>query len=638
MELSENKYWKEIKESPLSKIPATIVIEEDFKHLMKKLEIPGVTELYDIFRDCRRISFEFHAKRDYMQAAELCQKIVTALKEPNILTLELLSERLSEIDFNERLMHGFLRTISSDVEENIFTSEAYFLSACTGGKYLELTKKILDTGNSTLLLLMKYAIKQNKKAFLRLLDEETELFNHLPNRSILYMTDFWNCCNLNALSKKNIELLLKKDNKGYVYTMHNCKIKILAEKQRTFNEIITVGVQDHKIQEIYSFLDDSLGVDEKLRRIRQLFHETMEWENFASEDSQFAAKALSRIPLMDYREQWKAFDLSIWDSFCLLVMKEKDPLVKGLLKEVTDANDIQIILNNPGNIDLHRLGITRFKENFVDLDANSHWLEGVIHTEKEPFRDFCLQGNATIVRKYYDSVDYEQQRKNVLLIAKAAACGKLEAVKYQNFSAEIGYTLPLEQKQLWKENLSIRKKEMSVAEYSDFYSCMTMGEVPQHTCMSYISGVYNECLLSIFDANKKVLYVKESGKIVGRAILRITKMSKDVKKLGFEDVENTEESTEKLAIFLEKSYVNGISGESFRKIQHMLFALAKKKADILGAKLLIAENYSELAGQLKRLTTNVYISRSKNGKQYLDSLGGNCEQGGYFKRGNFYTI
>lgn len=70
------------------------------------------------------------------------------------------------------------------------------------------------------------------------------------------------------------------------------------------------------------------------------------------------------------------------------------------------------------------------------------------------FQEFCLEGSASIVHDYYMHLG-EEQRKNVLLLAKAEIYG----------------------------------------------------------------------LLATFDANKKLLYVKEDGEIIGRAIIRLTKCS-----------------------------------------------------------------------------------------------------------------
>ena len=106
--------------------------------------------------------------------------------------------------------------------------------------------------------------------------------------------------------------------------------------------------------------------------------------------------------------------------------------------------------------------------------------------------------------------------------------------------------------------------------------------------------------------------------------------------LRFEDVEQTEVSDEDLVLFLEKSYQNGFSGEKKRAIQELLIHLASEKAKEMGIELLLASSYTEdLPGIYPKKERYVYVSRSKNGRQYLDSLGGNCEKGGYYKKGTF---
>lgn len=63
-------------------------------------------------------------------------------------------------------------------------------------------------------------------------------------------------------------------------------------------------------------------------------------------------------------------------------------------------------------------------------------------------------------------------------------------------------------------------------------------------------------------------------------------------------------------------------------------ALTKEKAKKMGVNLLLADEYTQLPEikHLEKKNTHVYISCSKNGKQYLDSLGGNCEIGGYYRQ------
>ena len=95
--------------------------------------------------------------------------------------------------------------------------------------------------------------------------------------------------------------------------------------------------------------------------------------------------------------------------------------------------------------------------------------------------------------------------------------------------------------------------------------------------MNYRDGAYNECLLSTFDANKKVIYVTEEDEIIGRAILRLTKLSDEGdKNLHFEDVaEDTPDNKENLVVFLERCYKNGFSGKKAAMIYRKLYDLAK---------------------------------------------------------------
>lgn len=73
-------------------------------------------------------------------------------------------------------------------------------------------------------------------------------------------------------------------------------------------------------------------------------------------------------------------------------------------------------------------------------------------------------------------------------------------------------------------------------------------------------------------------------------------------------------------------------------IYRKLYDLAQMKANLLGDELVLADDYNQVAernGFVKN-HSYIYVSESKNGKQYLDSFGGNRESGGYYVRGRFY--
>lgn len=322
-------------------------------------------------------------------------------------------------------------------------------------------------------------------------------------------------------------------------------------------------------------------------------------------------------------------------------LEQTDERVSSAANTARTGQDVRTILRNR-KPELFEMGLDAFKKAFTDLDTDSSWLKEQIEIPKEhmdAFTSFCLDGNASIVHDYYES-NCGQQAENVLLIAKATIYGLLDEVKYKDLHKEIGYTITPEQENTWKENITLLEGKVKTGEYTDFVSCMNIGVLPERTCMNYRDGAYNECLLSTFDANKKVIYVMEENEIIGRAILRLTKLSDEGNKdLYFEDVsEETPKNKENLVVFLEKCYKNGFSGKKAAMIYRKLYDLAKKKAELLGAELVLADDYKNVAERsgFEKKRSYIYVSESKNGKQYLDSLGGNCESGGYYVRGNFF--
>ena len=154
--------------------------------------------------------------------------------------------------------------------------------------------------------------------------------------------------------------------------------------------------------------------------------------------------------------------------------------------------------------------------------------------------------------------------------------------------------------------------------------------------MSYIDGQYKECLLSSFDSNKKILYATLNGRIIGRAFLRLTKgrltgsdVPADNSGFTFVDLEHPDARSERpkeregVTLFLERPYISGVGPEVARRVMRMFVELAGRKASELDTMLVLSADYRGEAGPGFTWTKYaVYISKSKAGAQYLDSLGG----------------
>ena len=624
---------------------------------------PGAMEIYQAGKHyCNHISLE--KDRDYTEVGDIIRKTKERMSSLSSKTgfgwsdpefvMEKYFDQASRIHFDRKLLSGYLQNISGfdkETLENSVLTEASFLAVCTGNRYLDLMTRIRTSADKTeqLSYLAIRCIKEHKNALLRLMDEKLDLFLHLSPKSILFDAQFWAFCNVNTLQEKDILTLLKKkkengrEYESFVYESTGVGYSYLSGLY-TFHELSLLLLQPQWIRQIYAGLDPEMRVDEKLRRIRQIIHDDIEKNGLTENNCQDAGIALSRESFSDYCRRRNIKDVSRNSMFHLMVYEAGNEGISRLADEAVTGRDVNIILRNRNLPELYELGLEGFKTSFISLDADSKWLEEQITIPEEHmdnFQEFCLEGSASIVHDYYMHLG-EEQRKNVLLLAKAEIYGLLEEVKYQNFQEEIGFLIPEEVKDEWKENTSITNGRIVTGEYTDFKNVMLIGERPGYTCMNYKKGEYKECLLATFDANKKVLYVKEDSEIIGRAIIRLTKCSdskKETSGLHFADVGNENAgSDEKLVLFLERCYFNGFDGPKKERIYHSLYELAKKKAGQMGVELVLASDYGSIArkNNFLRESSYMYISKSKNGSQYLDSLGGNCEKGGRYVEGNFY--
>ena len=294
------------------------------------------------------------------------------------------------------------------------------------------------------------------------------------------------------------------------------------------------------------------------------------------------------------------------------------------------------------------------KENIEDIDI--YWGKLVdkmsfdkhfINENKNHIKRFLLNNGAELALTYCKG-RYDYELATFKKIVKAELMGQFRKLKYytDDLHREISFDLTPQQVGMWQaNNMTISDGEIVVREYDDFYSTMILGELPQHTCLSYKNGMYNHCLMACFDSNKKILYAKIGSKIVARAMVRLTKGTysnnrNNKNKLSFVDLENMQpdedrnpEKDEYLTIFLEKAYISGLSPIEKNKIKNMFISLLEKKAVNMNALLVLSNFYSDVASSEYIVTRYyMYISKSKAGSQYLDSLSGEntvTEEGQY---------
>ena len=197
---------------------------------------------------------------------------------------------------------------------------------------------------------------------------------------------------------------------------------------------------------------------------------------------------------------------------------------------------------------------------------------------------------------------------------------------------EIAFPLKKDVEELWKENLLRVDGSWRIWEEDSLLPIMQIGELPLRNCISYRNGPNCDCLLSCFDANKKLVFIEHNGKIVFRAIIRLTKGSfvaaDERKTIEFVDVtaksKSRENKAEELVLFLERYHQSGLNEQEIQKAVNLTVMLVREKAEKLGARLVLSRRYKNVLENKNYVLTNfyIYISASKNGSQYLDSLGG----------------
>ena len=276
-----------------------------------------------------------------------------------------------------------------------------------------------------------------------------------------------------------------------------------------------------------------------------------------------------------------------------------------------------------------------------------------IAENRERIIRFIFEDGAHIMKIYCGS--QPKKLDDLRRLVSAELMGRFKELKYyqDDLSHEIDYPVTEWQKKIWMENSREEQGELAVWEEDGLLPIMQMGVKPHVTCLSYNGGIYSQCLLACHDANKKVLYLSYRGKVVLRAAIRLTKGAySDVTgnkqpRIHFADLMvneaetcagNEEKTQEYLTLFMEKAYIAELPERLKYKAYQLMLHLMKNKAKEMNALLTISASYQESLGdEWIPFYYFMYISKSKAGEQYLDSLGGNnyviaeCS----YKRGKF---
>lgn len=483
--------------------------------------------------------------------------------------------------------------------------------------------------------ILTYAIIRNKKHFIKLVDEHAEQFLSLPRDSLLLQEGLYrDHFNLNELTETDLGACMWMRSSGLDVE------KLTPGRNYTFPELSALYDAPDLYFTLYHLLR-SESQDYRLRVFKQLRKRDALKSCMKPGLPQLAEK-LDIKPLQSWKEQefGHIAGLTAEDAAQMLVFL--DPISR-LLPGMRCRTDAILVLKNLAALEQVD-SLDALKENIIRFDAEWHALseemglsEKFLALHRDTIIAFLCENGAHIARTYEECLD-KTQRESFHRVVKAELMGQLSALKYfeGDLQRELDAPLTDRVKDGWSKNISIAKADMEARECDDFFSTMLLGTQPQRTCMSYADGAYRSCLLSAFDSNKKVLYVFLHGKVVGRAFLRLTKgrltgAAKETHRdsFTFVDLENVAASRqagrgaqEELTLFLESPYISGVNPEQDNQVHKLLIELACEKADDLGTMLVLSMDYCPPDQTFTQTRFEIYISKSKAGAQYLDSLDG----------------
>lgn len=516
-------------------------------------------------------------------------------------------------------------TDGADLAE-VFYSKVSYVNTLYQNPLSKISLSSLSVEKSELLL---YAITQKKKAFLNLINEEPELFYDLPNASMLLKKEMYQeYINLNTLNRKNL-----KDSADLI--LSNDRFELLAKREHTFEELKLLCTAKEALIRLYEQL--TCKCDERLMVLRELIKRECVPYSFWKGQIEPLAAALSEKPLS--RWIWEDFrnisDLSYGTALWLLVYREQ---LKGMEKEITMEQQALYLLK-----DLVLVkecdSLSELKEKLILGDVSWGLLkeklsfsEEFVQNNAARIGNFLFVGGAEIMETFLER--QPSKIEEIRRLVTAELLGKFDELKYPSgdLMREIDFEVSEEAEKEWKKDRTFTRGNLVLKEETGLLPVMQIGEIPSYSCLSYRSGLNSDCLLSCFDSNKKFFFIRKNGQVVFRAMIRLTKGSyvgdRMRKKIQFADLSGAgkpkEEEGEELVLFLERYYEKKLTDEELDQAVNFAITAAKEKAKKLGARLVLSCYYQDDVKTKEYIKSNyyLYISKSKNGSQYLDSLYG----------------
>lgn len=481
--------------------------------------------------------------------------------------------------------------------------------------------------------LLAYALARRQKAFLQLVTRDFASFTALPAGCMLFCNAFFTRVHLNALTPRDLAACQKDG-----ASMDGEKaLAALEQRPYTFAELRALWGANVRYARFYNRLAVP-RIDGRLLVLRQLLKRRLLPE-LPDGAMDCLAAHLSEKPLFAWRDQDLAHIRGLTYRQCVLLLAAYDRIGR-FLPDISTEYEAAFAIRQTDALS----GYARWQDVLDDVEhLDTAWArlreelgldDAFVEENHGHIIPFLLQEGASIATSYEGCLSDPEGFQRIV---RAQLMGQYHTLKYfrNDLDREISYPITEAQKLRWMENASLTRDGFEVSERDDFFTTMRIGDVPEYTCLNYRTGSHRECLLACFDSNKKFLFATLNGKPVARAMLRLTKGREQAGpgegvSLEFADLRNDPGNTsetpagETLTLFLEAPYTNGLNENDVHLVKELFVQLAVLKAAQLGALPVLSGHYAKEASGIgfTAMRFALYISRSKAGRQYLDSLQG----------------
>ena len=482
--------------------------------------------------------------------------------------------------------------------------------------------------------ILTYAVQHGKKHFLDLVSDNSELFLSLGRYALLFEDKFCEHCNLNSLTAKNLQACDTVEHGSSYFDL------LEDGRQYTFEEMWLLWRKDEIYVQLYAMLTP-LSVDRRLLILRQLLKYGLLSRHMEDQELEQLARCLLEQPFSEWYRGAFGHIRGLTRRTAMRLLQKYEQL-QAFIPELQSEADAIFVLNNGAVIAGQknwmqvRAAVLTMDQDWLDLKQRFSFTDEFVEQHRESVTNFLLRGGSAMVRSLYGYLQGNDKAIEALRrIVQAELMGQFYALKYfaDDLQREIRYPISEVHEAAWKRNLTLERGPFSAEEADDFYFTMRLGELPHSTCLSCWTGSQRDCLLAAFDSNKKMILIRKGEDIVARACIRLTKGAFQRPAdfdFSFADLAQEQPagkmgaSDEMLILFLERIYTSGLNDEEAENAMKMAVSLVTQKAAAIGAVAVLARRYQDCYDRDQYVGSQfyVYISKSKNGQQYLDSMGG----------------